>query len=207
MIIDVICLVIGLYGFWVGYSRGIIKTVLTTASLLFGFMAAAKFSPTVSSMLQDWFNGPKSVMFLAAVVLTFLLTLILFRFIANAMENMLESININFINQFMGGIVSVLMFSFVYSLLVAFADNSRLIDEQTKEDSVTFSLLEPLPGYAWEMGQAVWPVFKEFYNYALDVMDALDTQVERQNQDSFFDLDDDDDEDSGNSSSSDRRPF
>ena len=204
MIIDVICLVIALYGFWVGYSRGIIKTVLTAASLLFGFMAAAKFSPTVSSMLQDWFNGPKSVMFLAAVVLTFLLTLILFRFIANAMENMLESININFINQFMGGVVSALLFSFVYSLLVAFADNSRLIDEQTKDDSITYEALKPLPGYAWDAGQAVWPVFKEFYNYALDMMDAIDSQVERQDEDTFFNIDDDED---SNSSSSDRRPF
>ena len=206
MIIDVICLVIGLYGFWVGYSRGIIKTVLTAASLLFGVMAAAKFSPTVSSMLQDWFDGPKSVMFLAAVVLTFLLTLILFRFIANAMENMLESININFINQFMGGVVSALLFAFVYSLLVVFADNSRLIDEQTKDDSVTFELLQPLPSYAWDAGQAVWPVFKEFYNYALDVMDAIDSQVERQDEDTFFNIDDDEESDS-NSSSSSRRPF
>jgi membrane protein required for colicin V production len=193
-VIDIICLVVGLYGFWVGYSRGIIKTVLTLMSLLFGVMAAAKFSPTVSSMLQEWFNGPKSVMFLAAVVLTFILTLVLFRMIANALEGMLESVNINFINQIMGGTVAAVFFIFAYSLLLAFADNSRLIDEQTKTDSYTYPVLEPMPEYAWEIGQAVWPVFQEFYQYALDVMDAIDSQVERQEEDRFFDLDDTEDD-------------
>ncbi|MCB0637977.1 MAG: CvpA family protein [Lewinella sp.] len=201
-VIDIICIVVGLYGFWVGYSRGIIKTVLTLMSLLFGLMAAAKFSPTVSSMLQEWFNGPKSVMFLAAVVLTFILTLVLFRMVANALEGMLQSVNINFINQIMGGAVSAVFFIFAYSLLLAFANNSRLIDDQTKEDSATYYILEPLPEYAWDMGQAVWPVFQDFYQYALDVMDAIDSQVERQEEDSFFDLDDDEDDSSSSSSNS-----
>lgn len=202
MIIDVICLVVALYGFWVGYSRGIIKTVLTIMSILFGVMAAAKFSPTVTQMLQDWFEAPKGFMFLIGVVLTFLLTLALFRFVANALENMLESVNINFINQALGGGISVIFFVFAYSLLLSFADNSRLIDEKTKKDSITYEILKPFPAYAWEMGQAVWPVFQEFYQHALDVMDAIDSQVERQEEDSFFDLEDD--EKSNDDTSNDR---
>ena len=192
MIIDIICLIICLYGFWVGYSRGIIQTVLSVMSFLFGAMAAAKFSPTVSEMLQGWFpESPKSVMFLSALVLTFVLTLILFRMIASSMESILESANINFINQFMGGAVSMLVFAFAFSLLLKFSDNSRLIDEKTKDESLTFTVLQPFPEYAWEVGQAVWPVFQEFYQHALDVMDAIDSQVERQDEDTFFNLDDD----------------
>ncbi len=194
MIIDVICLVVALYGFWVGYSRGIIKTVLTLVSVLFGFMAAAKFSPTVSTMLQEWFDASGTIMLPAAFVLTFILTLALFRLMANALENVLEAVNINFINQILGGGISMLFFAFLYSVLVSFADNSRMIEEDTKYTSVTYKFLEPLPASAWKAGQAVWPVFQEFYQQALDIMDQIDSQVERQEEDSFFDIEEDDDD-------------
>ncbi|WP_020535892.1 CvpA family protein [Lewinella cohaerens] len=192
MIIDVICAVIALYGFWVGYSRGIIKTVLTTISFLFGFMAAAKFSPTVSTMLQEWIDGPGTIMLPAAFLLTFILTLVLFRMLANGLENMLEAVNINFINQIMGGGISMFFFIFLYSVLVSFADNSRMIDPDTKEDSITYTILQPVPEYAWAAGQRVWPVFQEFYQHALDVMDQIDSSVERQENDKFFDIEEED---------------
>lgn len=195
MIIDFLCLIIALYGFWVGYSRGIIKTVLTTISFLFGFMAAAKFSPTVSTMLQEWIDAPGSIMLPAAFLLTFILTLVLFRMLANGLEGMLEAVNINFINQIAGGGISMFFFVFLYSVLVSFADNSRMIDPDTKEDSFTYEILQPIPDYAWTLGKSVWPVFQEFYQYALDVMDQIDTQVERQENDKFFDIEEDDERD------------
>lgn len=194
MIIDVICVVIALYGFWVGYSRGIIKTVLTTISFLFGFMAAAKFSPTVSSMLQEWTDGSATVMLPAGFLLTFILTLVLFRMLANGLENMLEAVNINFINQMAGGGISMFFFVFLYSVLVSFADNSRMIDQDTKDDSATYELIKPIPDFAWSTGKKVWPVFQEFYQHALDVLDQIDTQVERQENDKFFDIEEDEDE-------------
>ena len=195
MIIDLSCAIVGLYGFWVGYSRGIIKTVLTTISFLFGFMAAAKFSPTVSTMLQDMIEAPGTIMLPAAFLLTFILTLVLFRMLANGLEGMLEAVNVNFINQIAGGGISMFFFVFLYSVLVSFADNSRMIDPDTKQESFSYQILEPLPDYAWTLGKSVWPVFQEFYQYALDVMDQIDTQVQRQENDRFFDIEEDEETD------------
>ncbi|MEZ4985467.1 MAG: CvpA family protein [Saprospiraceae bacterium] len=195
MIIDVICLVLGVYGFWVGYSKGIISTVLTTASYLLGAMAAAKFSPTVSVMLQDFFDAPGAIMLAAGFVLTFILTLILFRMLANGLEGMLEAVDINFVNQVLGGGVSMLFFVFIFSVLVVFADNSRMIDDDTKETSLTFNVLQPMPSLAWEAGKNVWPVFQEFYHHTMDMMDQINTQVERQENDQFFDIEEDEDAD------------
>ena len=195
MIIDLLCAIVGLYGFWVGYSRGIIKTVLTTISFLFGFMAAAKFSPTISTMLQDMIEAPGTIMLPAAFLLTFILTLVLFRMLANGLEGMLEAVNVNFINQIAGGGISMFFFVFLYSVLVSFADNSRMIDPDTKQESFSYQILEPLPDYAWTLGKSVWPVFQEFYQYALDVMDQIDTQVQRQENDRFFDIEEDEETD------------
>lgn len=193
MIIDIIFVVVALYGFWVGYSRGIIKTVMTILSILFGVMAAARFGPTVTDLLKDQLNTENSFMFLAGIILTFILTMVLFRLIGSTLEGALESVNINFINQIAGGAVMAVIMIFVYSILLSFANSSRLIDEELKQESATYTLLEPFPGIAWEAGQAVWPIFKDFWNYALDVMDRIDENVEQRESDRIFDLEDEDD--------------
>jgi membrane protein required for colicin V production len=194
MIIDAICLIIGLYGFWVGYSRGIIETVLTAASYLLGAMAAAKFSPTVSDMLTGFFHAPASVMLPAGFLLTFILTLILFRMLANGLEGMLEAVNINFINQVMGGFISMLFFLFIFSALVAFANGAKMIDEDTKAQSLTYRMLEPMPDAVWKLTKNVWPVFTEFYYHTLETFDQINTSVERQEDDTFFDIEEDEEE-------------
>lgn len=191
MIIDVIFLIAAAYGFWVGYSRGIIQTVFTVLSFVFGLMAAVKFGPAATEILRGFFPNGGGFLLVAGVILTFVLTMALFRIMANVLEGGLQTININFINQLLGGALSALFFTFVYSVLVMFADRSRLIEEETKAQSFTYALLEPFPQYAWTVGQQVWPVFREFYDYALDLMDDLSDGVEQRESDSFFDIEDD----------------
>lgn len=191
MIIDAICLIIGLYGFWVGYSKGIIQTVLTAASYLLGAMAAAKFSPTVADMLTSFFHAPATVMLPAGFLLTFILTLILFRMLANGLEGMLEAVNINFINQVMGGFISMLFFIFIFSTLVVFADSATMIDDDTKETSLTYKMLTPMPDAVWKLTKNVWPVFTEFYHHTLEAFDQINTKVERHEDDTFFDVEED----------------
>lgn len=194
MIIDLFCLIVAAYGFWVGYSRGIISTILNVLSILFGIMAAAKFSPAMTDLLTSLFSTSESshgFMLLAGVIITFVLTLVVFRMVARGLEEGLESVNINFINQVLGGAVMALIFVFLYSLLILFASRSRLLEEDTKEQSSTFAILEKYPQAAWGVGKRVWPIFVEFYEHSLDIMDKIDDTVEKEESNDFFDIPDD----------------
>lgn len=190
MILDFICLIFAAYGFWVGYSKGIISTVLNLTSYAFGILAAMKFGPIMGDVLGDIFNGAggKAVLFLAGVVLTFFLTLVLFRILARGLTGFMESVNINVINQVAGGILSGFFFTLVFSGLVLFADRSRILDEATKEQSITYPVLEPLPEFVWERGKTLLPVFQDFYDKAADAMDRLRENVEHDEADKIFDL-------------------
>jgi|APTNR8051073442_1049403.scaffolds.fasta_scaffold03814_5 membrane protein required for colicin V production len=194
MVIDVFCLVVGLSGLWIGYTRGIISTVLNLLSVLFGVMAAAKFSPAMTDLLTTLFGAGESshgFMLLAGVILTFVLTLVVFRMLARGLEEGLESFNINFINQVLGGVITALVFIFLYSLIIVFANRSRLIEDATKQDSTTYAFLEKYPEVAWGTGRRVWPIFVEFYEYSLDIMDRIDDTVEKKESEDFFDIPDD----------------
>ena len=81
--------------------------------------------------------------------------------------------NINFINQILGGVLSAIFFSLIFSGLLIFADQSRLIDQQTKDKSLTYNLVKPLPNLVWTYGGAILPVIQEFWGQAADAMDTL----------------------------------
>jgi membrane protein required for colicin V production len=189
MVIDIVCLIFLAYGFWVGYSRGIISTVLSLASYVFGVLAAMKFGPIAGDMILDAFPAVTAAgAFVIGVVLLFFLTLILFRIIARGMTGMLERVNINFINQILGGILSGLFFTFIFSGLVYFGDRSKIISDEAKADSITYPVLIQLPDIVIEKGRALFPIFYDFYEQAVNAMDRLRDNVERGETDDIFDL-------------------
>ncbi|MTB49426.1 CvpA family protein [Lewinella sp. W8] len=189
MVIDIICLIFAAYGFWIGYSKGIIATVLTLVSYVFGVLAAMKFGPIMGDQLVGWFPAiGASGSFLLGVILVFFLTLVLFKIVAKGLTSFLETVNINFINQILGGILSGLFFVFIFSGLVYFGDQTRIITDEHKAKSITYPLLEKMPDFVIDRGKSLYPVFRDFYDKAVDAMDRLRDNVDQGESDSIFDL-------------------
>ena len=99
MVIDIIFFFMAIFGFYMGFTRGIIKTVFTVLSLLFGVVAAIKFGPSLTRFLESAFDYSNPLMFFAGLILAFMLTLILIRTLASGLEGVLQSANINIINK------------------------------------------------------------------------------------------------------------
>jgi membrane protein required for colicin V production len=189
MVIDIVCLIFLAYGFWVGFSRGIISTVLSLASYLFGVLAAMRFGPVAGAMIFEAFPGVTSAgAFVLGVVLLFFLTLILFRIVARGLTGFMETVDINFINQVLGGLLSGLFFTFIFSGLVYFGDRSKIITDEAKANSITYPVLIQLPDIVIEKGKAIFPILYDFYEQAVEAMDRVRDGVERGESDSIFDL-------------------
>lgn len=187
------CAILAVYGFYLGFSRGIIKTVFTVVAVMFGILAAAKFGPSMTDFLQSIFNYHNPLMFLAGLLLTFVLTMAGIRMLSNGLEGVLQSANINIINQISGGVVMALILVAFFSVLVLFGNKSHIIDDTTKEDSITYPMLERMPDQLLAAGKVVKPVFSDFWQYSVDFMDRLENMnVERTEKDNVFDIDDED---------------
>ena len=189
MAIDIICLIFLAYGFWIGYSKGIISTVLSLTSYVFGVLAAMKFGPILGDMVFGWAPALTSVgAFIIGVVAVFVMTLVLFRIVAKGLTSFLENININFINQILGGVLSGLFFTFIFSGLVFFGDQSRIISDELRAGSITYKPLTQIRVAVWERGKDLYPVFRDFYDKSVDAMDRLRDNVDKDESDSIFDL-------------------
>ncbi len=194
MVIDILFVITLLYGFYLGFSKGIISAVFTILSLLFGLMAAFKFAPATTDFLEKAFNNNNPLMFLAGVLLTFVIVMVVIRMIARGLEGLLKTANINVLNQLAGGVLLSGVLILLLSVLVWFGDQAHLIDPKTKRTSVTYKYLETFPGQAKDIAYRFKPMFEEFWNSSLDMMDRLEEMSVEQTESkpNIYDIPDDD---------------
>jgi len=191
MIIDIVFAIVAAYGFYLGFSKGIIKTVFTVLSVLFGLMAAFKFSPAMTDFLESTFSS-HPMMFLVGFLLSFVLTMVFIRMIARFLEGALETANINILNQLAGGLLLTSLLVLMYSAILWFGNQSRLIDQQTKDDSITYDYLEQYPQEVWKVAKGLGPTLENFWDHSLDFFDEVEDMglQKEETKSEIIDLDD-----------------
>ena len=195
MAIDIVFVIFAAYGFYMGFSKGIIKTIFTILSYVIGLMAAFKFSPVVTNFLETTFKTDNPLMYVAGFLLSFVLTMVLIRMLAKGLEGVLQTANINIINQAAGGVVLAAAMVLVYSVILWFGETSHIVNEESKSTSLTYPYLKDFPDQIWEMGEYVRPVFEEFLDHSAEFMDKIQESVDDSSETStktnIYDIEDD----------------
>lgn len=192
MAIDIMFVIMVLIGFYIGFSRGIIKTVLSVLSIIFGIIAGFKFAGPMETFLIQATGQDRPIMFVVGFLLSFAIVMILIRMLAKGLESILQSANINIINQIMGGILTALFMVFIYSYILWFGDQSRMIDDATKRESKTYVYVKEFPGQAKHIFVQIQPIIKDFWDQSLDMMDQLEEMsVEKTSNEKVYDIPED----------------
>jgi membrane protein required for colicin V production len=173
MIIDILFALAFGYGFLVGYSKGILETVFKIFGYLIGVVAAIKFALPIQRILEDSFDTDNPAMYIVGLLLSFLVTMMIVRFAANLIENILEKANINIINQVFGGLLVSGFMVLIYSLLLYFAKASHLISNETERSSYTYEYLEEFPDKTWTFMSYLKDPILEFWEGSVDFIDKL----------------------------------
>ena len=99
MVIDVIFFAVLIYTFYVGFSRGIIKTVFVGLSVVVGFVAAMKVSPFMKMFLDQALTAKGVLLPFLAFILTFLFVMVVIRLFAAALENVIDAADLEMLNK------------------------------------------------------------------------------------------------------------
>jgi membrane protein required for colicin V production len=164
MWIDLIAVIILIYGLYVGYTRGIIKTVFSVVSVFIGILAALKLSPIMINLLEKIFNIHPGINFLLGFGLTFLLVLMGVRFLGKKLEDILELAKVNIVNKSAGGAIMGMLFLVIFSYLLYGVDKLNLLSPASKEKSISYSFLSTLPNKTEATFTRIKPLFEGFYN-------------------------------------------
>jgi membrane protein required for colicin V production len=173
MLIDLAFVFLAAFGFYTGFKKGFLKTIFASLSILIAIVAALKLSPLVINLLEGAFSLSAPIAFILGLVITFFLVMLLIRFIGKRLEGILKAIKINFVNKIIGGAFLSLFFIVCFSFIVWFLNQSNFITDETKEKSISYTILEPLPEQSKEVFKSFKPLFQEFWNKTIETMDQL----------------------------------
>ncbi len=162
------------YGFWQGYSRGIISTVFTLVLYVFGFVLAFKMAPTMTTILQSMFHSDNPTMFLAGFFVNLLIIMLIVRSAARALEGAMRLAYLGIINQVAGGVAMGVFLIVVYSVLVWFATKVQFVNDATIAESKTYPFLKPIPAKAKDMAIRMKPLALDVWGSSMNWMDRLD---------------------------------
>ena len=182
MLLDILLALFVAYGFYIGFTRGIINSVFAVVSLIIAVLAAMKLSPIAIMGLEKIWDADPRVLIIVGFVVTFLLVLIAIRLIGRGLEKLFESAKINFVNKIAGGTLLAIVFLITFSWIVWFLNEVRLVGDNTKESSITYALIEPIPRKSQKVISGLRPLFKDFWDKTGKAMDKVRDQSTGESQ-------------------------
>lgn len=125
--IDILFLIMVTFGFYFGYTFGLMKLALVLFSFLFATIAAMSFTPMTSGIIQETFGVESVFLPFAAFGITLVIVLMLARMITKLVEETLTSERFDVLSRLVGGVLMALWFTLLYSVLVIFFGKSGVL--------------------------------------------------------------------------------
>lgn len=163
MLVDIIGLFLLVWGCFKGLRNGFVVGVFSFLAFIIGLAAALKLSTVAAAYLGSNTNiGERWLPFLA-FALVFLLVVFLVRLGAKAIEGLLRVAMLGWLNKIGGVLLYVLLYLFIFSILLFYAEQLHLIKKETLSSSVLYPYVQPLaPKIIDALGYLV-PFFKNMF--------------------------------------------
>ena len=163
MLIDVVCLLLLLWATFKGLRNGFIVGLFSFLAFIIGLAAALKLSTLAAEYIgANTTIGERWIPFIAFAAV-FLIVVLLVRLGAKAIESMLRVAMLGWLNRLGGVLLYVLLYLFVFSIILFYAEQLHLIKEEATKNSIVYPYIKPLgPKFIDALGYVI-PFFKNMF--------------------------------------------
>jgi membrane protein required for colicin V production len=163
MLIDIIGLILLAWGSFKGLRNGLVIGVFSFLAFIIGLAAALKLSTVAAAYIGNNTKiGDRWLPFIAFVVV-FLIVVFLVRLGAKAIEGVLRVAMLGWLNKLGGVLLYVLLYFFIFSIVLFYAEQLHLIKKETLSSSVLYPYLQPLGPKIINALSYILPFFKNMF--------------------------------------------
>jgi membrane protein required for colicin V production len=163
MLIDLLFAVIIILAILKGYQRGLVVGLFSLVAVVIGLAAAIKLSAVAAVYIGTSVNIPGGWLPVISFIVVFLLVVLLIRLGANALEKIIEVALLGWVNKLGGIILYTVIYILIFSVLLFYAEQIKLLQPATIEQSVTYSFVQPWGPKAINGVGAIIPIFKDMF--------------------------------------------
>jgi membrane protein required for colicin V production len=164
MLLDIIFAVIIVLAILKGYQRGLIVGLFSLVAVIIGLAAAMKLSTVVSGYIGKAVKVSDQWLPIISFAVVFLIVILLIRLGAKAVEKTIEVAMLGWVNKIGGIILFAAIYTVVFSVLLFYAEQMKLIQPDTIHKSVTYSFVQPWGPKAINGVGSIIPIFKDMFS-------------------------------------------
>ncbi len=179
MLLDIIFAVLIVFAVLKGYQRGLIIGLFSLIAVIIGLAAAMKLSVVIADYLGKAVNISDKWMPVVSFAVVFLLVILLIRLGAKLIEKTVEMAMMGWLNKIGGIILFAAIYITVFSVLVFYAEQLKLLKPDTIDKSVTYSFIQPWGPKAINGFGSVVPLFKDMFSALEHFFEGVATNISR----------------------------
>jgi membrane protein required for colicin V production len=181
MIIDIIFLILCVFAVIKGIRNGLIVGIFSLLAFIIGLAAALKLSVVASGYLADIIPINPKWMPLIAFALVFILFVILVRWVAGLIQKGIELAWLGWANKLGGILFYLIIYILIYSVLLFYFSQMRLINQSTIAESRTYEFIQPWgPRVINGFGKLI-PLFKDMFADLQDFFERAAREIPQKN--------------------------
>lgn len=177
MLLDLIFAVIILLAVLRGYKRGLIVGVFSFVAVIIGLAAAVKLSTVAADKIGKAVKISEQWLPIISFAIVFIIVVLLIRLGAKAIEGAVETVMLGWVNKLGGIIFYVAIYTIVFSVLLFYAEQMKLIQLETIQKSVTYSFVQPWGPKIINTFGSIVPVFKDMFDELEKFFDGLSKKI------------------------------
>lgn len=177
-ILDIIIGVILLLFALAGLRKGLIIEAFYLASIIIGIYGAMFFSDAMSDWLSEVINVAPEYLALVAFIITFIIFLIIIRFLGRMISGLIEAIHLGFIDKIGGFVFGLIKGALLLSILIMtlnIFNIGELVDKDTRKNSALYTHVENIANTLYKNHELIEESMERSFDKGLDFFeDGLD---------------------------------
>ena len=177
MIIDIIVVIILIWGIIKGIRQGLIVAFFSVIAFIVGLAAAMKLSVVVAGYIGKNVNVSEKWLPIISFAVVFLIVVLLVRLGAKFIQKSVELALLGWVNRLGGILLYCGLYILIFSIVLFYAEQLNLVKPETIKQSVTYEYIQPWgPKLMDGLGKII-PVFKGMFEDLEDFFDGVSRQV------------------------------
>jgi membrane protein required for colicin V production len=163
MLLDIILLVLLILAVIKGYQRGLIVGVFSLIAIIVGLAAAIKLSTVVAEYIGKAVKISDTWLPVISFTVVFILVVLLIRLGANMLQKTVEIALLGWVNRLGGILLYIAIYLTVYSVILFYVEQVKLIQPATIQNSVSYTFIQPWGPRVINGFASVIPFFKGMF--------------------------------------------
>lgn len=177
MVLDIVFAIVMLLAVIRGYQRGLIIGIFSFVAIIVGLAAAIKLSAVAAGYIGSAVNISDQWLPVVSFIVVFLVVVLLIRWGANAIESTVEVVMLGWLNKIGGILLYIVIYTIVFSVVLFYVEQVKLIQPGTIQQSVTYTYIQPWGPKAIDGFGRIIPVFKDMFTELENFFGAVSKDI------------------------------